>query len=64
MKFLHLNQPEKMWTLVAYIYAIARFVRACTGLFVLLGKKGISGRGAWLSAAGIVLPLVFLWLYS
>ena len=61
--FLHLNHPKKLWTWVADIYALALGVLAVTGLFVLKGKKGITGRGAWLSALGVVVPFVFLWLY-
>lgn len=64
INFLHLNHPKKMWTWFADLYAIALFILSCTGLFVLRGKKGISGRGAWLSAVGLGMPLVFLWLYS
>ena len=36
---------------------------AITGLFVLKGKKGITGRGAWLTGAGVLIPLVFLVMY-
>ena len=61
--FLHLNQARGLWTVVADLYAIALAVLAVTGLFVLKGKKGITGRGAWLTGAGVVIPLVFLWLY-
>ncbi len=61
--FLHLNHPKKLWTWVADIYALALGVLTVTGLFVLKGKKGITGRGAWLSALGVVVPFVFLWLY-
>ena len=63
MNFLHLNHPKKIWTYVADIYAISLAVLAITGLFVLKGKQGITGRGAWLTIAGCVLPLFFLWLY-
>jgi hypothetical protein len=61
--FLHLNQARGLWTYVADLYAIALAVLAVTGLFVLKGKKGITGRGAWLTGAGVLIPLVFLWLY-
>jgi len=63
MNFLHLNHPKKVWTYVADLYAISLAVLAITGLFVLKGKQGIKGRGAWLTAAGIILPIIFLWLY-
>jgi len=64
MNFLHLNHPKKLWTWFADLYAVALFTLAVSGLFVLPGKKGISGRGAWLTALGLVIPLLFLWLYS
>lgn len=61
--FLHLNHPKKLWSWFADLYAVCLGLVALTGLFVLGGKKGISGRGAWLTGLGILLPLLFLWLY-
>jgi len=61
--FLHLNHAKRLWTWLADLYAVALGLLAVTGLFVLKGKKGITGRGAWLTGAGVVLPIVFLWLY-
>ena len=63
MNFLHLNHPKKIWTYMADLYAITLALLATTGLFVLKGKKGIKGRGAWLTLAGIILPLLFLYFY-
>lgn len=63
MNFLHLNHPKKAWTYVADLYAISLAILAITGLFILKGKQGIRGRGAWLTIAGFVLPMIFLWLY-
>jgi hypothetical protein len=63
VNFLHLNHPKQLWTWVADLYAVALGLLAITGLFVLKGKKGITGRGAWLTALGIVIPVVFLWMY-
>jgi len=62
--FLHLNHPKKMWSWFADIYAIALALLAFTGLFMLRGKTGITGRGAWLVSAGMLIPLFFLWLYA
>ncbi|THB78625.1 MAG: hypothetical protein D6B25_03695 [Desulfobulbaceae bacterium] len=62
--FLHLNHAKKLWTWFADLYALALGILAITGLFVLRGKKGITGRGAWLTAAGILIPIFFLWLYT
>ena len=61
---LHLNTLGKLWTYAADVYAAALLVLAITGLFVLKGKNGITGRGAWLTGIGILIPLVFLLLYG
>ncbi|MBL7031263.1 MAG: PepSY-associated TM helix domain-containing protein [Candidatus Marinimicrobia bacterium] len=60
---MHLNHPKKLWTWMADIYAVVLIVLAITGLFVLKGKKGITGRGAWLTSLGILIPLLFYFLY-
>lgn len=60
---LHLNEPKKLWTWMADLYAVSLLVLAITGLFVLKGKKGITGRGAWLTGAGVAIPVIFLLLY-
>lgn len=61
--FLHLNEGKKLWTWMADLYAVALALLAVTGLFVLRGRNGITGRGAWLTAAGVAVPVVFLLLY-
>jgi uncharacterized protein len=61
--FLHLNAPKKVWTYIADIFAVALAFLAISGLFMIKGKNGIKGRGAWLTIAGILLPLLFLLLY-
>lgn len=63
LNFLHLNHPKKLWSWFADLYAICLTLLAFTGLFVLRGKKGITGRGAWLTTLGFLIPLFFLWLY-
>ncbi len=61
--YLHLNNARGLWTYMADIYAAALLLLAVTGLFMLKGKLGITGRGAWLTAIGVAIPLLFLWLY-
>ena len=61
MNQLHLNTPKGAWTWIADLYALALLFVAVTGLFVLKGRTGITGRGAWLTAVGIVFPIV-CWL--
>lgn len=60
MNQLHLNHSKRAWTWIADIYALALLLLAITGLFVIKGRYGITGRGAWLTAAGF-LPIVY-WL--
>ena len=61
--FLHYNNPKKLWTWFSDIYAVALILLAITGLFILKGKKGITGRGAWLTSLGIIIPLILFILY-
>ncbi|WP_136809518.1 PepSY-associated TM helix domain-containing protein [Desulfosediminicola flagellatus] len=63
MNFLHINHAKKLWTWVADIYAISLALLSITGLFVLRGQKGITGRGKWLTGIGFLIPIFFLWLY-
>jgi hypothetical protein len=59
MNYLHYN-PNKWWTWFSDIFAVALILIAISGLFILRGKKGIKGRGAWLTIAGILVPVIFL----
>ena len=61
---LHLNEPKRLWTWVADVFAVALAVLALTGIFILKGRTGITRRGAWLTAAGVAVPVVFLLLYT
>ncbi len=63
INFLHYNTPQKLWTWFSDIYAGGLIILAITGLFILQGKYGISGRGAWLTTLGIIIPLIFLYFY-
>jgi hypothetical protein len=63
MNFLHYNKPKKLWTWFSDAFALALILLAISGLFMIQGKKGITGRGAWLTALGILIPVVFLILY-
>lgn len=63
VNFLHYN-PQKWWTWFADIYAVGLLLLAITGLFILKGKNGITGRGAWLTAIGVLIPVAFLIWFS
>jgi len=62
MNQLHLNHAKKAWTWIADIYAVALLLLAVTGLFVLKGRLGITGRGAWFTAAGL-LPVIYWFVF-
>jgi len=59
---LHLNAPKGVWTIIADVYAVALILLAVTGLFVLKGRHGITRRGGWLTAIGVLLPGAY-WVY-
>lgn len=58
--WLHYNRGKKAWTYVADVYAILLLFLASSGLFMLKGRKGLIGRGAFLVLAGILVPIVYV----
>jgi hypothetical protein len=60
VNYLHLNHGKGFWTWFADIYAVGLLILACTGIFILPGKKGLGGRGRWLLIAGMAIPLVYI----
>ena len=60
VNFLHLNSGKKFWTGIADVYAFFLFYLALSGLFMVKGQKGALGRGAWLVAAGFIIPILSL----
>ncbi len=62
VNFLHYN-PGKWWKWFSDIYCIALILVTITGLFIVKGRNGITKRGAVLTIIGIVLPLIFLFIY-
>ncbi len=63
LNFLHLNHPKKGWTPVADLYAAALALLAVTGLLMLPSSGPLRRRALWLTAAGVLLPLFYLFLY-
>lgn len=61
VNFLHYN-PGKYWTWFSDAFAVSLIVLAITGLFLIKGKKGITGRGAWITGLGILIPIIFLFI--
>jgi uncharacterized protein len=62
VNFLHYN-PGKLWMWFSDAFCVALIVMAISGLFILKGKNGITRRGAWLTIAGIIAPLLLLMVY-
>ena len=60
---MHLNAGKGVWTLIADVYAVALIFMAISGMFVLKGPLGITGRGGVLVSFGLLLPLAY-WLYT
>ena len=60
VNYLHLNHGKGFWTWFADLYAVGLAVLACTGIFIITGRKGLGGRGRWLLIAGLAIPLVYL----
>jgi len=63
MNYLHYNKPKKLWTWFSDLYAFSLILIAVSGLFLVRGRKGITGRGGVLVAIGVVIPLIFLLIY-
>ncbi len=63
VNFLHYN-PGVLWKWFSDIYGGALVLIAISGLFILKGRKGIKGRGLWLTMAGVLLPLILFFLYT
>lgn len=58
MNILHYN-PGKWWTWFSDIFAVALIILAISGIILInKGKNSLKGRGAWLTIAGILIPLI------
>ena len=62
VNYLHYN-PGRWWVWFSDAFCIALILLAVTGLFILRGKNGIKGRGAVLTIAGILIPVIYLILF-
>ncbi|PIE22930.1 MAG: hypothetical protein CSA62_10160 [Planctomycetota bacterium] len=56
---LHLD-PKGWWLVFSDIFALCLIFLAVSGLVILRGKNGFFGRGKWFVAAGLIVPLLFL----
>lgn len=62
VNFLHYN-PGVWWKYFSDIFCVALILVTITGLFIIKGRNGITRRGAILTAIGIIIPLLFLFIY-
>lgn len=60
INFLHYNKPKKVWMYFSDLYALSMILLAISGLFLVRGRKGVTGRGAWVVMIGILIPVVFI----
>jgi hypothetical protein len=59
LNFMHLNSGKAPWTGIADVYAGMLIVMSLTGIFLVRGRKGLSGRGGVFMALGFLLPIVY-----
>ncbi len=62
MNQLHVNAPKGIWTFIADLFALSLIMMAMTGMFMLKGPTGITGRGKWLISIGVLIPALY-WIY-
>jgi hypothetical protein len=60
---LHRNSL-KGWKWASDVFAFMLIVINITGLFILKGKNGISGRGKWLIALGFLPPVIAIIIHQ
>jgi len=63
INYLHYNKPKKLWTWFSDLFALGLILIAISGLFLIKGKKSITGRGGILTIIGIIIPLILLIIY-
>ena len=62
VNYLHYN-PIKYWTWFSDIFAGALILIAISGVLIPRGANGITKRGAWLTIFGILIPIIYLFVY-
>lgn len=57
---LHLNNLKGVWTYVADAFAVSLMLLALTGMTMMKGAQGFTGRGKWFVAGGLAVPVGFI----
>ena len=63
MNQLHLNTTKGIWTYIADLFALSLIFMGISGLFMLKGPAGLTGRGKWFAAFGTAVPVVYWIVY-
>jgi uncharacterized protein len=58
--WLHLARGKKAWKYIADGYAVLLLYLACSGMFMLPGRRGLWGRGGVLVTLGAAVPIVYV----
>lgn len=58
------KSTSNFWIWYSDIFGLAMLIIAITGILIPLGKRGFKGRGWKLALAGLLFPLLFLFLFS
>ena len=58
---LHYN-PNKWWSWFSDIFCVAMFLVIITGFTMMKGTKGFVGRGGILLVAGLIIPIIILFI--
>ncbi|MDR0686429.1 MAG: PepSY-associated TM helix domain-containing protein [Dysgonamonadaceae bacterium] len=58
---LHYNKI-KDWSPVADFFAVSLLFLAVSGIFLVKGRRGITGSGKWFLLAGLLIPLLYILL--
>ncbi len=56
---LHYNRV-KGWHVMGDLFAVSLIFFAVSGLFMVKGRKGVSGRGKWYLIVGILIPIIYV----
>jgi len=62
VNYLHYN-PIKYWTWYSDIFCGALILLGISGILIPKGSQGITRRGAWLTLLGIIIPIIYLFIY-
>jgi hypothetical protein len=63
MTILHVD-TSKSWIYYSDVFGVAMLTIAITGMFIVKGEHSFMRRGWKLALAGIIFPLIFLFLLS